>query len=175
MCVYHYNLSRRSSVNQPRYPLRFNVGFLLNQPIGTSRDIHFEYPEVTLKSDLKLSDFSGVARVGRTPQGILVQGEFQGRAPAECVRCLTDFEQPLHATFDELYAFDKRSITESGLLLPEDANIDLEPIVREYLLIEMPISPICQPDCQGLCPVCGINLNETPDGHHHADLTEENT
>ena len=160
-------------MNQPRYPLRFNVGFLLNQPVGTSRDIHFEYPEVTLKPDLNLTGFSGTARVGRTPQGILVQGKFEGKAPAECVRCLTTFDQPLHATFDELYAFDKRSVTESGLLLPEDANINLEPIVREYLLIEMPISPICKSDCKGLCPICGLNLNEEPDGHHHADSDEE--
>lgn len=160
-------------MNQPRYPLRFNVGFLLNQPIGTNRDIHFEYPEVSLKPDFNLSGFSGVARVGRTPQGILVQGEFEGKAPAECVRCLTNIDQTLHATFEELYAFDKRSITESGLLLPEDANIDLEPLVREYLLIEMPISPICKSDCKGLCPICGTNLNEESDGHHHADSVKE--
>jgi uncharacterized protein len=158
-------------VNQPRNPLRFNVGFLLNQPIGTNRDIHFEYPELSLKPEpeLKLSDFSGVARVGRTPQGILVQGEFQGKAPAECVRCLMSFEQPLHTTFSELYAFDERSITDSGLILPEDANIDLEPLVREYLLVEYPISPLCTPDCKGLCPICGQNLNEEQD-HHHAEV-----
>ena len=106
--------------------------------------------------------------MGRTPQGILVQGEFQGKAPAECVRCITDFDQTLHTTFNELYAFDKRSITDSGLLLPEDANIDLEPLVREYLLVEFPISPLCTPDCKGLCPICGQNLNEEQD-HHHAE------
>jgi uncharacterized protein len=157
-------------VNQPRYPLRINVGFLLNQPIGTNRDIHFEYPQLSLKPDpdLQLSDFTGVARMGRTPQGILVQGEFQGQAPSECVRCLTGFEQPLHTTFSELFAFDQRSITDSGLILPEDANIDLEPLVREYLLVEYPISPLCTPDCKGLCPICGQNLNEEQD-HYHAE------
>jgi uncharacterized protein len=160
-------------VNEPRNPLRVNVGFLLNQPIGTSRDIHFDYPKVTLKPDFMVTDFSGVARVGRTPQGILVQGEFQGTAPAECVRCLTEFQQPVHTTFDELYAFDKRSTTESGLILPEDANIDLEPLVRDYLLIEMPISPICMSDCKGLCPICGQNLNEESADHHHEE--EENS
>ncbi len=155
-------------MNQPRYPLKINVGFLLNQPIGTNRDIHFEYPQVTLKPDFQLANLSGVARVGRTPQGILVQGEFQGRSPVECVRCLSGFEQPLHATFDELYAFDKRSVTDSGLILPEDANIDLEPLVRDYLLIEMPISPLCRIDCKGLCPICGQNLNEVTTEHNHA-------
>jgi uncharacterized protein len=154
-------------VNQPRYPLKINVGFLLNQPIGTNRDIHFEYPQVTLKPDFHLTNFSGVARVGRTPQGILVQGEFQGRSSVECVRCLSGFEQPLHATFDELYAFDKRSVTDSGLILPEDANVDLEPLVRDYLLIELPISPLCKSDCKGLCPVCGQNLNEVTTQHIH--------
>lgn len=154
-------------MNQPRYPLKINVGFLLNQPIGTNRDIHFEYPQVTLKPDFHLTNFSGVARVGRTPQGILVQGEFQGRSSVECVRCLSGFEQPLHATFDELYAFDKRSVTDSGLILPEDANVDLEPLVRDYLLIELPISPLCKSDCKGLCPVCGQNLNEVTTQHIH--------
>jgi uncharacterized protein len=158
-------------VNLPRYPLRINVGFLFNQPVGYSRDIHFEYPEILLKPDLALSNFSGVAKVGRTPQGILLQAEFQGEAAAECVRCLTGFTQPLHADFSELYAFDQRSTTESGLILPEDANIDLEPLVREYLLIELPISPICREDCKGLCPVCGVNLNEEP--HEHQDENEE--
>lgn len=159
-------------MNQPRYPLRINVGFLLNTPIGTYRDIHFEYDEITLKPDLKMTDFSGVARVGRTPQGIIVHGEFQGKAPADCVRCLTEFQQPLKTTFDELYAFDKRSTTESGLILPEDANIDLEPLVRDYLLIEVPISPICKPDCKGLCAICGHNLNEENGEHHHSEGDE---
>ncbi len=101
-----------------------------------------------------------------------MQAEFEGEVPAECVRCLTDFKQPLHATFSELYAFDHRSTTESELILPEDANIDLEPLVREYLLIELPISPVCSPGCKGLCPVCGVNLNEGP--HEHQDVEEGN-
>ncbi len=89
------------------------------------------------------------------------------------MRCLTNFDQPLHAAFDELYAFDQRSTTESGLILPEDANIDLEPIVREYLLIEMPISPVCRAGCRGLCPVCGVNLNEVSGEHVHPDEEDE--
>lgn len=156
-------------MNLPRNPLRINVGFLLNQPIGTYRDIHFEYPTVLLKPDFNISDFSGVARVSRTPQGVLVHGDFEGKATAECVRCLTEFQQFLSTSFDELYAFDQRSVTDSGLILPEDANIDLEPLVRDYLLIEMPINPVCTPDCQGLCPICGVNLNDEPAGHYHSE------
>ena len=56
-------------------------------------------------------------------------------------------------------------MTESGLLVPEDGQIDLEPLLREYALLEFPISPVCKPDCKGLCPVCGENLNRTDCGH----------
>ncbi len=160
-------------MNKPRYPLRINVGFLLNQSIGTSRDIHFEYPEILLKPDLELTDFKGVARVSRTPQGILIQGEFEGKAPAECVRCLEGFNQTLQTSFDELYAFNRRSETESELILPEDANVDLEPLLREYMLIEYPIRPVCSPECKGLCSVCGQNLNEELCEHYHTTESNE--
>jgi len=159
-------------VNYPKYPLRINVGFLLNQQIGYSRDIHFDFSEIILRPDLELTDFTGIARATRTPQGILMHGDFTAYAAGECVRCLSEFSQPLHAAFDELYAFDKRSVTESGLIMPEDANIDLEPLVREYLLIEFPISPLCREDCKGLCPICGQNLNEEMNEHHHIELDE---
>jgi len=146
-------------VNQPRFPLRFNVGFLLNASIGTSRDIHFDFPGLRLANDLELSDFRGAVRITRTPQGMLVQADFRGNVNAECVRCLAGFLQPIQTVFNELYAFKTNAITESSLILPEDNNIDLAPLAREYLLLEIPISPVCKPDCKGLCPVCGEDLN----------------
>jgi uncharacterized protein len=81
------------------------------------------------------------------------------------VRCLETFLQPLKWSFTDLYAFDKRSISESNLLVPENGQIDLEPLLREYALLEFPISPVCKPDCKGLCPLCGENLNKTDCGH----------
>ena len=146
-------------VNLLRHALRINVGFLLNAPPGYSRDIHFEFPQIKLENELDVTRFSGFARVSRTPQGVLVQSEFKGFVKTECARCLNEFDQELHTEFTDLYAFDSRSTTESDLMLNEDANIDLEPLTREYLLIEMPISTVCRPDCKGLCPVCGEDLN----------------
>ena len=147
-------------MNQPRYPLRINVGFLISQPIGTYRDIHFDFPSLSLPPDFDTFDFQGVAHVSRTPQGLLFQGQFSAKEREECVRCLTHFLQPLHGEFDELYAFNYRTITESELLLPEDANVDLAPLVREFLLLDVPISPLCKPDCKGLCPECGADWNK---------------
>jgi uncharacterized protein len=81
------------------------------------------------------------------------------------VRCLTDFLYPLEVDFTELYAFSQRYVTDSGLLMPETGIIDLTPVLREYTLLEIPISPLCQPDCKGLCPICGNNLNEGDCNH----------
>ncbi len=118
-----------------------------------------------LGDDLSVHDFSGTARFSRTPQGLLLQGDFQCVTDLECVRCLDPIAQPLKWSVTEMYAFDKRNITESGLLVPEDGQIDLEPLLREYALLEIPISPLCKPDCKGLCPVCGENRNRVDCGH----------
>lgn len=88
---------------------------------------------------------------------------------AECVRCLIELLQTLKIDFTELYAFSLRSVSESGLILPEDGHIDLAPLVREYMLLEIPINPVCRADCLGLCPTCGENLNEDP--HEHGGET----
>jgi uncharacterized protein len=66
-----------------------------------------------------------------------------------------------------LYAFKKENVTDSGLLMPEDAHIDLQPLVREYALLEIPINPLCRPDCKGLCIECGENRNELDCGHRN--------
>lgn len=147
-------------VNQPRHLLRLNVGFIIGQPIGYNRDFNFDFPELQLPPDLFLMDFSGVVRIGRTQQGLVLQAKFQCNIQLECVRCLTETSVPLHSEFDELYAFSIRSVSDSGLILPEDGHIDLEPILREYLTLEIPIRPLCKDDCKGLCMECGENLNE---------------
>jgi uncharacterized protein len=142
-----------------RFPLRINVGFLINTPISTSREIVFDLQAINLGSDLNLQSLTGKVDLTRTSNGILVQAGFSTNIPAECVRCLDEFDLPLKTDFTELYAFHPNSITDSGLIVPDDANIDLLPLVREYLLLEVPIKMVCRSDCKGLCTVCGENLN----------------
>jgi uncharacterized protein len=142
-----------------RYPLRINVGFLRNEPIGSYRDIHFEFPELTFPPDLVVQTFTGTVRISRTPQGLMVEGKFSSDLSLECVRCLELFSQPLQIEFVEMYAYKTVDFTESGLIVPEDGTIDFGPIVREYLMLEYPLKPLCKPECLGLCTECGENLN----------------
>jgi uncharacterized protein len=148
-------------VSDPHSPLRLNVGFVVAQSAGFSRDFPFDIAQISIPPDLRLNSLNGLVRATRTPQGILLQADFHTQIDLECVRCLADFQQTLAFNFTELYAFSQRYVTDSGLLMPETGIIDLTPMLREYVLLEIPISPLCRPDCKGLCPICGNNLNES--------------
>lgn len=94
-----------------------------------------------------------------------MQVRLRALAASECVRCLKEFALPIEAEFTELYAFSANAVIDSGYLMPENGKIDLTPITREEMLLALPISPLCQQDCKGLCPTCGEDLNETTCSH----------
>jgi uncharacterized protein len=150
----------------PRHPFRLNVGFIIHEEIGYIHEFPFEFKKFIFEDELELRELKGSVTIDRTPQGLLVTGKFGGETTLDCVRCLQAFNQPLTWSMTELYAFTERSVSDSGLLVPEDAQIDLEPIVREYAMLEIPINPICKLNCKGLCPVCGQDLNVRDCGHH---------
>jgi uncharacterized protein len=153
--------------------LRLNVGFIVHQTVGYYRDFPFEIPSIRLPPDLLLNDFTGNVRVTRTAQGLLVQAKLQAMIAAECVRCLAECQQLLEVDFSDLYAFTQASVTETGLLLPENGKIDLSPVVRDEMLLAIPISPLCRPTCKGLCPICGENLNETTCQHEEENMESD--
>ncbi|MBX3002386.1 MAG: DUF177 domain-containing protein [Anaerolineales bacterium] len=148
-----------------RNPLRINVGFLVKADAGYSRTIEFDVGEMVLSEDFTVRELKGSVTFGRTPQGLVAEVALSGRTAADCVRCLEPFDQAIATEFTELYAFDERSVTEAHLLVPPSHQIDLAPLAREYLLLDMPITPLCRPDCKGLCVVCGANRNQQECGH----------
>lgn len=151
-----------------RKPLRLNVGFIVSADVGFSNEFPFDYEKIQVDEDLDLRLFRGSVIVGRTPQGLLLTGGFEATVPAQCVRCLRDFDQAVRWEMTELYAFNEKSVTDSGFILPDDAHINLAPLVRDYALTEVPINALCKPDCKGLCAECGQDLNQKDCGHRPA-------
>lgn len=148
----------------PRKPFRINVGFIIHEETGYNHEIPFELDKIKL-DDLELQDLTGSVIIGRTPQGLIVQGKFSADTKLECVRCLREFNFSLNWDITDLYAFNKKSVSESELLVPDDAHIDLAPLIREYALLEIPIKPLHDPECKGLCIECGQDLNIRDCGH----------
>jgi uncharacterized protein len=146
-------------------PLRLNVGFLLSQTAGYSRQFDFREEGLVLGSDLHLNSFSGHLLLNRTPQGIVAQGDFTASIPAECARCLEDFVTPVALHLEELFVYPPQNATDPMLIVGEDAHLDLEPLLREFVIVNQPTRPLCRPDCKGLCPVCGNDLNESDCRH----------
>ena len=153
-----------------RNPLRLNVGFIIHESPGFSREFQFDMPKLAISPETEVENLKGAVRFDRTQRGILVTGNFTAEISAECVRCLDHLIQPITTDFLELYAFDKRTTTEAELIVPEDGFLDLNPVVSEYLLLAFPIKPICKIDCAGLCPVCGINHNHEECDHIVDDI-----
>lgn len=145
-------------MSTPKHPFRLNVGFIVAESNGYSREFPIDYPEVRFQ-DLDLRQVAGRIIFTRTAQGLLAQVHLTAQTTTECTRCLEPLVLTLTPSFTELYSFSRNSTTEPGLLLPETGQVDLGPLVREYMFLDIPIKPLCKPGCKGLCPVCGENQN----------------
>jgi uncharacterized protein len=103
------------------------------------------------------------ARLESLHDGILVSGDVRGVAEGECGRCLIDVTLPVRVEFAELFAY---SFDEAFDYTVHDDHVDLEPVVRDAVVLSLPFQPVCQEDCLGLCPECGVRLLDNP-GHEH--------
>src|SRR4051812_3789978 len=136
------------------------VGFLLNESAGQSRDVEFDVPTLRVAEDLTLNYLRGSLHLSRTSRGILVQGELATGFNAECSRCLTETSVDLVVPIEELYVYPAEPDEPS--VVPESGILDLTPLLREEIILDTPIGILCKPDCAGLCLICGKNLNDGP-------------
>ncbi|MCW2829778.1 MAG: metal-binding protein [Aeromicrobium sp.] len=107
-------------------------------------------------------------------EGILATGSASVQAVGECVRCLDPIDRRVTVGFQELYLFDAPSTTEETdeeEYVLEDELLDLEPVLRDAVVLALPHNPLCGPDCPGLCPTCGARLADDPD-HTHGEAID---
>ncbi|MFC5721169.1 YceD family protein [Streptomyces gamaensis] len=117
-------------------------------------------------------------RLESVVEGVLVTGTARAPLTGECVRCLEPLERELEVGFQELFSYpdadDRSRPAESGddaeeeedTLFLEGDLFDLEPVLRDAVVLALPLQPVCREDCPGLCPDCGERLADDPDHHH---------
>ncbi|KUN96245.1 YceD family protein [Streptomyces caeruleatus] len=121
-------------------------------------------------------------RLESVMEGVLVTGTARAQAEGECVRCLEPLQLDVEAEFQEMFSYpdaddrgrhhsaepgDDAEDDEDRLFL-EDGLFDLEPVLRDAAVLALPMQPVCQEDCPGLCAECGARLADDPDHHHDA-------
>jgi DUF177 domain-containing protein len=148
-----------------------DVRDLLEHP-GASRTVHVEEPVGGLRTALAdVPDDAPIAGdlvLESVIEGIYVTGSVEGRFAMCCARCLKPFDRDFDVEMTELYA--REPGPEDDYALTPELTLDPEPMVRDAVVLEMPFSPLCRPDCLGLCEICGgdRNLGECP-GHVRKD------
>jgi uncharacterized protein len=144
----------------PVFDLMHRPGEMRERSIDVTVPESFGNAVIGVKEGAELSI---EARLESLHDGILVTGEVATTAEGECVRCLIDVAIPLQVEFQELFAY---SFDEAFDYTVQDDHVDLEPVVRDAVVLSLPFQPVCQEDCLGLCPICGVRLLDNP-GHEH--------
>ena len=116
-------------------------------------------------------DVSVRLRLESVMEGVLVTGDLDVPVTGSCARCLEPIEDSLHFDVQELYAYEG-STTEATSEEDEVRRIDgdfldLEPLARDTVVLNLPLAPVCTPDCAGLCVDCGQRLDDLPADHSH--------
>jgi uncharacterized protein len=147
--------------------VEINVSQLLKGAIGSVRNYDVDETVAAEGCDYAVK---GIVTLMRTDHGILVKGKLVTMTGLTCSRCLNAFECPLTLEIEEVY-FPKIDVTsgspvdgpdDPGAFTIDERNIlDLTDSIRQYALLAVPMKPLCRPDCAGLCPTCGVNMNQT--------------
>ena len=160
--------------------LAWNVAGLLADDPGEDRVVGVADTRIDLGDGLRLAEpIAGRVRLLRTNRGILASADLHAALDLECSRCLREVVYPVELRFQEEYlpALD----IATGRPLPTDDEpdvarltdhheLDLEPPVRDAILLAEPIAPVCRADCPGLCIVCGLRLDEGQHDHPDDDI-----
>ena len=138
----------------------------LRDVVAAPDDLGIELISVPEGSDLTLD-----LLLQSVTEGVYVSGKVSGRLVGECGRCLRAIDDKITVDVGEMFAYENSTTDETTeedeMGRVRDDLIDLEPAVRDALVLALPQNPVCREDCPGLCPDCGVPWDELPDGHGH--------
>jgi uncharacterized protein len=152
-------------------PYTLDVYDIMHRP-GEMREVEFDLtvPEAlqtTLIGVPKGAPLHVAARLESLHDGILVSVDADATAIGECGRCLIEVREPVQVEIRELFAYSQDQAFEYAV---QDDHVDLEPVIRDAVVLALPFQPVCQEDCLGLCPQCGVRLLDEPGHQHEAEV-----
>lgn len=165
-------MSERKSLDQ-RNPWVFQIHDLtrragemmvIEDDLPASAGLGIEVIGVPEKADIHLS-----LRLESVVEGVLVSGSISAPLVGECSRCLGEVNEQGEFFLQELYYYPGRQAEEDALFIVDDM-IDLDEPLRDAIVLELPFAPLCSPQCLGLCPQCGCDLNQAPEHHHTEEI-----
>ena len=135
-------------------------------PVGLGIDVLGVPEGSTVELDLRLE---------AVMEGVLVTGTATAGLEGECSRCLEPIEDTVSVDLQELYVYDapersRGDDEDADVSRLEDDLIDLEPLLRDAVVLALPYQPLCRDDCPGLCAECGARLADDPDHRHEAPV-----
>jgi uncharacterized protein len=160
----------------PRAPLVLDTRELGRRP-GSQRRKKFSAPA---PADLGIevlrvpegSPIEFELRLEAVMEGVLVTGQAHAELVGECVRCLEEIHDAVVADFQELFVYEESDTASDGedddVSRLEGDLLDLEPVLRDAVVLTLPFQPLCRDDCPGLCIECGARLADEP-GHQHEE------
>lgn len=150
--------------------IQWNVAQLLKEPIGATRNYQVLATVLQNEADVRLAaPLDGEIAMLRTSLGILVEGALDGEVIVECSRCLRPVTIPVSVTLEEEFrptidvlrgSFLPVDEEDEALLIDEHHILDIAEVLRQAVLLEVPMQVLCRPDCAGFCQTCGQDLNE---------------
>jgi uncharacterized protein len=171
------NASRKHTKRlDPRAPLVFDTRALGPGSVRTEdrlvpapAGLGVELVSIPEGADLELHvQLEGVA------EGTLVTATASAPLTGECARCLEPVTSATQVRLQELFAYEPPEAESDADGYVQDGDLlDLEPALRDALVLELPLAPLCSDDCPGLCIECGVRLADAGAGHDHAQLGAE--
>ena len=157
------------------YQVQFNVAQLLKEPIGSVRRYDVQEDIRALAAEFPTTTpLTGRVQFLHTPDGVLVTGRLATAFATDCARCLAPVQQQIEFELEDEFKATVEVLTgapivvdpeeDPALLIDAQHILNLGEIIRQELWLSQDLAPVCRPDCRGLCPTCGKDLNTGPCG-----------